>query len=317
MSIRFGTSADSEMAEALDALRGAECVVLDMVALLTVHHLELVEPLQKHFKRVVVPQKVIDDLQNIVCSLEIQGKPSSYMGREDGGTYTLTDLAEAAWTDWRNYAFSVLEFAESFDRIPSYPMLDIDNADELSNALTDAGVGAIYAGDESIPSGQVLVADDLVQSNLARWLGVASVNSQSLLDELRRSSDINDEEYSCWIEKLVLLNYRLVRVRSEDIIRRLEANGYVTTAGSRAMFNTLRGPDCSEDVATAVSAEVIASLIGRAVPEEIELLLPFVLSILGRGRSAVQTHRKFREELSRRLSPIERRWILPVIDLYI
>ena len=316
-SIRFGTGTDEEMAGALDALRGARCIVLDMVALLTAHHLGLAESLKERFEHVAVPQKVIDDLQNIVCSLVIHGKPSSYMGREDGGAYTLADLADATWTDWRNYAFSVLELAESFDRIPSYPMLDIDNADQLSNVLTDAGVGAIYAGDESTPSGQVLVSDDLVQSTVAQSLGVVSVNSQSLLDELRRSSDITDEEYSCWIEKLALLNYQLVRVRSEDIVRRLEASAYVTTKGSRAMFNTLEGPDCPEDVATSVSAEVIASLIGRAVPEEIELLLPFVLSILGRGRPAKQAHRRFREEVSRRLSPVERRWILPAIDLYI
>ena len=315
--IRFSTGTDNELTQTAEMLEAAKCIVLDMMALLTVHEIGLAVPLRQRFNRVAVPQKVIDDLQNIVCSIEIHGKPTSYMGKEDSGAYTLVDMAEAAWRTWREYAVSVLEFAESFDRIPSYPMLDVDNAVELSNALTDAGVAAIYAGDELMPSRQVLVSDDLIHCTLARSLGVASVSTQALLIDLRRSCNIGDEEYSWWIEKLVLLNYLLVRVDSEDIVRRLQANGYVTTEGSRAMFSTLAGPDCAQDVATSVSAEVIASLIGRAVPEEIELLLPFVLSILGRGRLGKQAHMKFREEISRRLSPIERRWILPVIDLYI
>ena len=315
--IRFSTGIDNELTQATEVLEAAECLVLDVMALLTVHEIGLAVPLRQRFDRVAVPQKVIDDLQNIVCSIEIHGKPSSYMGKEDSGAYTLVDMAEAAWKTWREYAMSVLEFAESFDRIPSYPMLDVDNAVELSNVLTDAGVGAIYAGDELASSRQVLVSDDLIQSTLARSLGIASTNTQALLIDLRRSGNIGDEEYSCWIEKLALLNYLLVRVDSGDIVRRLQANGYITTEGSRAMFSSLAGPDCAEDVATSVSADVIASLIGRAVPEEIELLLPFVLSILGHGRFGKQTHMKFRDEISRRLSPTERRWILPAIDLYI
>ena len=73
------------------------------------------------------------------------------------------------------------------------------------------------------------------------------MNTQAILQELRRSQVITDEQYSAWVERMVLLNYHFVRLEHEDIVRRLEANSYITTDGTRAMLTTLEGPECSED----------------------------------------------------------------------
>ena len=43
---------------------------------------------------------------------------------------------------------SVLEFAESFGRVALHRILDADDIEELVDALTEADVGAVYAGDE-------------------------------------------------------------------------------------------------------------------------------------------------------------------------
>ena len=126
----------------------------------------------------------------------------------------------------------MLKLAESFERVAAYPLLEADDVEKLIGVLTPAGAGAVYAGDEQSTARLVLLSDDLGLSDLARSLGTDAVNTQAVLWELRCSNELTDEEYSSLIERLVLLNYQFVQVRSEDIVQRLEANGYMTLAGT-------------------------------------------------------------------------------------
>ena len=177
----------------------------------------------------------------------------------------------------------------------------------------------VYAGDEH-PSGKLLlVSDDLVLSIYARSVGIDAVNTQAILSELHRSDLITDEGYSVLVEWLALLNYRFVRVRPVDIVRRLAANGFVTTPGTRAMFRTLQGPDCTEDSALSVGAEVVAALAGRAPPLQMELILSLVLATLHRGRKTSPVLLNFRDGIASKLDlalPTRNR-ILQAVNLYI
>ena len=165
----------------------------------------------------------------------------------------------------------------------------------------------------------VLVSDDLLQSIVARSLGVGVANSQALLLELLRSDVIKAEEYSSKIEQLVLMNYWFVRVGADDILRRLEANGYQTTPGTRAMLRTLWGPDCIEDVAASVAAEVIASLAKKPlIQEHLEVLLASLVATIRRGRHTNQVLLKFKNEIATRLTllPLQCARILQAVDFY-
>ena len=137
--------------------------------------------------------------------------------------------------------------------------------------------------------------------------------------ELHRSNVITGEAYSAWVERLALLNYRFVRVRVEDIIRRLEVNGYVTSNGTRAMLKTLEGPDCSEDSAVAVGAQVIAALALTTPRAQMELILSLMIATLRRGREASMVLFRFRDAIRSRLvlAPTLRDQVLQTLDLYI
>ena len=316
--IRFGTGTAEEAGEASSLLGEADGVVLDLLALLTVHELGLAAHLRSRFPRAAVPQHVIDELQNAHALTVMGPAPTGSLGKSSDGRYTLTEMSEANWTEWQEFVRSVLEFAESFERIASYRMLNADNVEGLVDALTSAGVGAVYAGDEQSAARLILVSDDLGLSSFARSLGVGSVNTQAILDELLRSDTITSEAYSSGVEQLVLLNYWFVQVRSEDIVRRLEASDYMTTCGTRAMLQTLEGPDCSEDSAVSVGAGVITALAGRAPREQTELLLMVVLATLRHGREMSLVLLKFRNEIASRLAPAPatRDQLLRTVDLY-
>ena len=317
----FGTGSDQETNEAGELLRDADIIALDMVALLTVHRLELAEHLRKRFSRITIPQLVYDEIQNDVYQIRIDRSPSSHLGKDEEGRYTWTEMSEDVWKERHAYARAVLELADTFERIPSYSIIDADDPEGAIEALTPAGAGAIFAGNEQSEVSPILISDDLPLSNVAHSLGFGAVNSQALLIELLRSNIITAAEYSSSIEELVLLNYWFVRIRAEDILWSLEANGYQTSPGTRSMLTTLSGPDCNEDTAAYVGAEVIATLAkakGPLVQQQFDLLLDLVLAAIRHGRHTDLVLWKFQAEIASRLAlvPLQRARILQAVDFY-
>ena len=200
--------------------------------------------MRKRFQQVAVPQFVFDELLNYYATQRTQGPAAGYLGKGENGRYSITEVSEEFWSNWQKYLSSVLAFAESFERFPAYPVLDVNEIDKLLSTFPPTALGAIFAGNEVSTINSVLVCDDFALSNVARSLGTGAVNTQAVLQELRLSSVISDAEYSMLIEQLVLMNYRFVRMGHEDILRRIEESGYVTTLGIRKMIRTLEGPDC-------------------------------------------------------------------------
>ena len=316
--IRFGIGTEEEANMASELLREADGIVLDLPALLTMHELGLTPHLQSRFRHVVVPQHVVDEIQEVYAKTAM-GPISGNMGKGSDGRYILTEMSEDDWAQWQESVRSILDFAETFERVASYGILDADNIDQLADAMTWAGVAAVYSGDKKSPDQPVLVSDDLGLAAVARSIGRNAVNTQAILQELRRSQVITDEQYSAWVERMVLLNYHFVRLEHEDIVRRLEANSYITTDGTRAMLTTLEGPECSEDSAVSVAAEVIFALVGRASARQTELILSALLATLSQGRVKIHVLQSVKREIARKfnLHPFMRDQLVRTVDTYI
>ena len=314
--IRCGAGTDEKTGNASELLRDADGIVLDLLALLTIHELGLAAQLQRRFSRVVVPQLVIEELQEAYYKTVLGPAPSGYLGKAADGRYALTEMTDEGWEEQKDFVRSVLDFAESLERIPSYRFLDVSDDQSLVEMLTWAGAGAIYAGVAEPEPQLVLVSDDLGLARVARHLGTDTVNTQTVLEELCRVDVITPQEYSSQIEDLVLLNYRFVRVDATDILRRLEENGYVTTDGTRAMLGTLEGPDRSEGSAISVATEVIVTLARKAPRQQVALILGAVFEALQRGRQGSQVLQRFRGTVESRLyiDPLTSDWLLGTID---
>ena len=316
--VRFGRG-DSKTAEAqVNLLRRASHISLDLLALLTVRELGLADLLRDRFERVFVPQKVIDEIQKQYALMVIHGTPSGWLGKTEDGGYSLADVSERDWDMWKENVRSILEFAESFDRIASFPLLDVSNRLELIDVITLHGAGAIFAGEETASESVVVVSDDLGLSELGQSIGIDTVNTQAILLELLRSNKITEELYSSFIERLASLNYWFVRVTAIDIVRGLEKSSYVTSHGTRMMIKTLEGPGCSEDSAVSVATNLTAALAIKAPLVQAELILNAVIAALRRGRNGDHALRRFRSEISQRLHlvPLRRDQLLRVIDLH-
>ena len=243
------------------------------------HALDLADQLRRRFNRITVPQQVLDEIQQLVYEATLGAQPRGYVGKNIDGTYAWMEMSEEEWTEHQEFARSVLALAESFEPIPAYRALDAasDDLETLESALTGASVGALYAGGEDPEDRPLLVSDDLGLSAIARASRIGAVNTQAVLLELRREDVLTDEEYSSLIARLALLNYRFVRIEAGDILRLLEANGYMTDEGVGALRMTLRGRECTNESAVAVVAGLIAALVQQGLPVQQETLLVSVL----------------------------------------
>ena len=316
--IAFGVGNDEETDQATTFLTDANAIVLDMVALFTIYELGIIDFLRERFNRVALPQLVFDDLLNLAFHSRTMGRKAGFIGKTDDGRYTMSDVPDDGWSQWQEQVESILAFASTLERIPSYGLLEVSNVEQLLSTLTPAGAGAVCAGDENSEKRPLLVSDDLALARIADALGTNAVNTQALLVERHRSSALSDADYSNLIERLVAMNYWFVRVRSEDIISSFEAHGYVTADGTRAMLRTLQGPDCLEDAAVIVAVNVVVELSSRTVPGQLELILALMLSTLQRGRETSPVLLKFRQAIENepRLSALDHQRILHSISAY-
>ncbi len=316
--IRCSAGTDEEASTASESLLEADGIILDPLALLTAHRLGLAAVIQDRFSHVAVPQLVIEEIQEAYYNTVLGPAPSGYLGKDADGRYALTEMTNEEWEQQRDFVRSVLSFAESLERLPSYRLLDESDAENLVEMLSWAGAGAVYAGEPETSAKLVLVSDDLGLASVARHLGVEVVNTQAVLSELRRAGVITAQDYFAQIESLVLLNYRFVRVDAATILGRLEANGYVTTDGTRAMVETLEGPECSDESAVSVAAELMVELARRA-PDKVGLILGSVIEVLQSGRQGRPVPRMLASAVEARLSrdPVTSSWLVPAVLLHI
>lgn len=316
----FGEGSFQEANEGAELLRNANGITLDVIALLTVHRLKLSDILKSRFSNVSIPQYVFDEIQGEVSQMRVGNAPSGYIGRNQEGRYTLTEISEDDWESWNEYMASVLDLAESLERIPSYPILSIDEPQETVEVLKPSGMGTIYLGDEEFETISVLISDDLALSKMAQSRDTSVANSQALLVELLNSGTITEETYSSKIEELALMNYWFVSVRPSDILRSLELSSYQTTPGAQAMLKTLRGPDCSENTSAVVATEIINALARTTLlPDQFELLSFSVLREIRSGRHSNSILHRFRDEISARLqlNPLKHDHVLQIVDTLI
>jgi len=306
--VRFASGDEEEAKRGTASLSKACGIVLDLVALATVYKLDIVEPLRRRYTRIGVPQHVVDELQSahtMALSAHLQGR----IGKSDDGQYFATEPSEEQGSRWRDFTCGLLAFAESFNRVPSYAALDAGDTEPLIEMLTAAGVGTIYADEQFDGTPLVLVSDDLGLSTIALGMGKQVANSQQLLVELRQSGEITADEYSVAVEQLAMMRYSFVRVQPDDLARRYRLHDYQSSGGIRAMLGCLQGPECTQESAVSVAAQVVAELADEAPLHCLLLILDVMVAKIQRGRDPQQVLGQLAHSLQ--LSP--KLLLLPVV----
>ena len=119
-------------------------------------------------------------------------------------------------------------------------------------------------------------------------MGKQVANSQQLLVELRQSDEITADEYSAAVEQLAMMRYSFVRVQTDDLARRYRLHDYQSSEGIRAMLGCLQGPECTQESAVSVTAQVVIELAGEAPLHCLLLILDVMAAEIQRGRDPQQ-----------------------------
>ncbi len=297
IAIRFSSGDADEARHAAECLTESKGIVLDLVALAAAYKLGFGEHLRSRFARVAVPQHVIDELQDVHSKAAVF-RPQGRLGITEHGALFLAEHSKEQAEEWLDYTGKLLSFAESFARIPSYRMLDDDYSEPLMEMITAQGVGTIYSDDRIDGDPLVLVSDDLGLATIAQAMGRKVANSQDLLAELRRTGHIPADDYSASIEQLASMHYSFVSVESGDIVQRLRQNGYMSSEGIRAMLRGLRAPECSDESAIRVAAQVLVELADDVPLARLSLILELLMAEIRVGRDSQQVLEQLRQMLA-------------------
>ncbi len=319
MPIRFGSGSPEEEETSAQLLKRADGVAVDVVALLTLHELGIIEELRTRFGNVIVPQCVMDRVRED-CVAADKDRVAGHLGARGAGMYQFVEASEESRRKWREFVNGLWVLVDSCLPATSYGVLDVGEWDE-SQAPRHVALGTLLADFDHHGQHIVFVCDDFGLANFARAMGTGAVNSQSVLRELERSGVISESQYSQLVERLVLMNYTFVQVTSSDIVRRLWANGYQTTDGTRAMLRTLRGPECSDKAAVSVAAATVAEVAQGLSARNLTLFVALVMSALRAGREFIDIWKPFRDFLAQHrglsLVPPKRSAVLSIVDDYI
>ncbi len=315
--VRFamGNPEEAELAQAL--LPEAKGVVLDLPTILTVHELGLGDQLKSRFECVAVPQHVVDEFQ-ATHTMAMTMRASGTLGKSDDGRYVFSERPDEWLMEWRDFTKRVMEFAESLERVPAYQVLDLEDAAPAVEALTISGVGAVCSDTQLGDTPLVVVSDDVGLANLIRATGKEVVNSQGVLVELRRSGAIDDDEYSAAVGRLASMHYTFVRLTTDDILKRLEVNGYISNEETRAMLRTLRGPESIQQAAVSVATELISKVFDKVPAAQLGMLVELTMNELCQDRPIRSTLDQLKDSLSSdirlKLIPWRRDFVLSRVE---
>jgi hypothetical protein len=274
-----------EKRQAKEVLAGANEVVLDLTALLTLWHLGLHERVARRFQKVFVAQAVLDDLNKELTWHYLHGKPSMVMGKE-GDQYVSRKVSPETLSEQRHFFENLRRFIESTTEVAPVPYaLEIgkENFENMQDVFGDgASASILVAKGRGIP----LYADDWGLRQIAKndWQ-IEGIWSQTILAEMREGGHLTDEEYHEAMRWLVSANYDFVTLDHKDLLWVLQQNAMQMREEVTRMFARLQGPECDEASAVLVLADLIKAVWLEPLTDDQKwLILDLALRTLTAGR---------------------------------
>lgn len=275
-----------------------DTIVLDLSALLTMWHLDLLECLRKTFKRILIAQAVLDEVNEQLSKERLSGKESSTIWKE-GDHYAYQEISEAARARRQSFLEALRSFIETYTEVvPAMSTLDIPKKEykDVESLLGEGAIASILVAKEREA---LLYADDFGLRQMANqdWQ-VCGVWTQTVLESIRNRGLISLAEYYNALRKLILASYNFVRVDVRGLLWILRHNEMKASVEMRRILAILSGPHCDEMSAVVVGAE-FTFLMWLQVPiyEEKIKLLDYILDSVLTGRIGAQVVPMFKAAL--------------------
>ena len=279
------TGVAEEQQQETALLRSATEIVLDLTSILTVAYLGLLEYVPRRFKTLLVPQSLMDEIDETMARKFFHPSPVLSVWKENE-TYFRQEITPEDYERGRQFLEGIRKFVQRQCTLtPTITALDLgkNQLEQMQDLLGKDAVAAILVAKET---NLLLYSDDLGLRLVARndWQ-VGGFWTQTLLLDLREKGLITVEQYGEAIQKLLLANYRFVSIDGAGLLWILRANNFSSTPAVTRIFESLHGPECSEDSAVLVLADLVKRIwLEPLLYEQKLLLLELVLNTLTTGR---------------------------------
>lgn len=286
-----------------ELLSSARDLVVDLTALLTFEYIGLLDRLTAGFQRVFVPQAVLDEINETLSADFFGPRPTMTVWKE-GDQYVRQEITPEALEQGQKFLQGIRSFIESRAVVaPAAGLLDFARAklEELQGILGREAIGAILVARERT---LLLFSDDFGLRGVARndWQ-VEGVWSQAVLVNLRDRGIVSDEEYREAIRRLALGNYYFVSINADDLMWMLIRNEMRPTYEVARILSLLEGPDCSEESAVRIIADLIRKVWLENILYNQKLwVLDLALGVLAKGRVASRVMERLKAELRTRFA---------------
>jgi len=272
----------------------AGALMLELTGILTLAQLGLLQELPKRFQKLYSTQAVLDEITRELNENAISkgGMTLGKIGKDYIKHEVTTDQIEKN----KRFFESIREFIASHVTIvPVTSELETENSrwTKLKDFLGDVSTTCILAASEYKA---VLCSDDEMLRALARNESkVEGFGTQTLLQELLRTSVISQIQYTEAIGKLVLFNYKFVSINAETLMWILEKTKFEITEEVKLFLEGFKGPECTIESAIGVLAEVTKRIWLEGLLYQNKLAaLHGLLETLTTGRAIKQTVELFK-----------------------
>lgn len=287
--VRVFTSLGSgeEAAREYELVAGSDSIVVEMTALLTLRRLGLLDLLPRLFSRIVVAQATVDELNAWIIKHQGREKPSNIIWKE-GDRFAYQEVTGEIYARRLQFLEGIRDFIKATAQVaPASAALDIspEQFQRLEEVLGEGAIASILVAQER---GVPIYVDDLGLRQVAAsdWQ-VEGVWTQTILQRMRRRGLISAAQYYEALRVLILTNYYFVSVDFPALWWMLRYYGKRPTPEVKRILKVLEGPDCDEESALMIGAELIRRL-WLEVPEEPEKfeLIDDIIGAVARGRDA-------------------------------
>ena len=283
MFVSLGTA--EETTRESELIARSDAIVVEMTGLLTLNRLGLLPLLPRLFPRVIVAQSSLDELNEWIFELQRNTKPSNIVWKE-GDRYAYQEITEEIYEQRLKFLERIRDFIGSTAEIaPATAALDIsaEQFGRLEEVLGDGAIASILVAKEhALP----LYADDLGLRQVAAsdWQ-VAGVWTQTVLRHMQRRGLISAVEYYEALRLMILCNYFFVSVDFAGLWWMLCGYGKKVTVEVARVLRVLAGPECEEESAVRIAAELIRRT-WLEVSEESEMfkLIDVIVASVTTGR---------------------------------
>jgi len=283
-----GTNEDKKEQQELLSSNGEKPIVLDLVALLTIVHLELENPIRSRFPHILLSRSVMDNLTELEQKTDKKWRPRGTAASINGLRYFVESPEEKIRSE-RIFVEKLLQFARSLEVTATLTLLDAERIHR--NTLGSPALSSILLAKEQ---GALLYCDDLHLRRLAKQLWeVNSVETQAVLADLQEQSHILPDVQHESLARLADARYFFVSMTADGLISLLEQHMFQTGGVVRSAFATFEGPDAMEEPAIEIMADVIKRVwLRKLMSYQKSLVLDTALRALVKNRRSTEVLNK-------------------------